>query len=342
MRCGKTTALGVLKRLVCRALQAANISAAAVFRTVEAMQPTLLVDEADTFLGKHDDLRGIINSGHSKDGTVVKVDGDDNEPRIFATFAATAIAAIGHLPGTIEDRSIIIQMKRKKASERVMRLRGDRAPDLDDLARQCRRWIADNNIALAATDAEPPAILSDRAADGWRPLICIADRAGGDWPDLARHASIALSAAVDDEESIRVMLLKDIQTIFAARGVERLPSEAIVEDLYEMEDRPWLEYGKERKPITKTMLAKLLKPFKITPGNIKMKSGSVPKGYHFEQFQDAFERYLTVPTVPVGETPPFEGATCYRPQETAGNGHIETATGKVGVAVSNAPRPAGN
>ncbi len=165
MRCGKSTALNVLRRLVARALQAANISAAAVFRTVEALHPTLLVDEADTFLARHDELRGIINSGHEKHGTVVKVDGDDNEPRIFATFAATAIAAIGNMPGTIEDRSIIVRMKRKKPSEPVERLRGDRAPELDDLCRQVARWVADNLIALKAADAEPPAGLSDRAAD---------------------------------------------------------------------------------------------------------------------------------------------------------------------------------
>ena len=66
MRCGKTTALGVLRRLSFRALQAANISTAAVFRTIEAMRPTLLIDEADTFLAKSDELRGVVNSGHER------------------------------------------------------------------------------------------------------------------------------------------------------------------------------------------------------------------------------------------------------------------------------------
>ena len=49
-RCGKTTTLSLLSRLVPRPLPAANITAAAVFRTVEAAKPTLLLDEADTFI----------------------------------------------------------------------------------------------------------------------------------------------------------------------------------------------------------------------------------------------------------------------------------------------------
>lgn len=337
MRCGKTTALGVLKRLVCRPLQAANISAAAVFRTVEALQPTLLVDEADTFLGKHDDLRGVINSGHSKDGAVVKVDGEDNEPRVFATFAATAIAAIGHLPGTIEDRSIIIQMKRKKASEKVIRLRGDQTPDLDDLSRQCRRWVDDHMVALRASDAEPPAALSDRAADGWRPLNCIAELAGGEWPDLARQASVALMS-VDDEESIRVMLLKDIKAIFDAQAVDRLSSEAIVDDLRQMEERPWDEYGKARKPITKNKLADLLKPFGVRPGKVRIGS-LTPNGYRLEQFRDAFERYLSVRN---GEAPPLEVEQWNKPQKTAAFEAHQSGTLNGGVPVSNQPKPAEN
>lgn len=49
-RCGKTRALSLLAELVPRPLPAANITAAAVFRAVEKWTPTLLIDEADTFV----------------------------------------------------------------------------------------------------------------------------------------------------------------------------------------------------------------------------------------------------------------------------------------------------
>ena len=73
-RCGKTTLLGVLSELVSRPVVAANISASAFFRVIEEVRPTLLIDEADTFLQGNDELRGILNAGYSrKTAYVVRV-----------------------------------------------------------------------------------------------------------------------------------------------------------------------------------------------------------------------------------------------------------------------------
>jgi DNA repair photolyase len=57
-RCGKTSALTLLDALVKKPLTASNITPAALFRSVEEWRPTLLIDEADTFIRKSDDLRG--------------------------------------------------------------------------------------------------------------------------------------------------------------------------------------------------------------------------------------------------------------------------------------------
>ena len=46
----------------------ANVTAAAVFRVVEIQRPSLLIDEADTFLSENEGLRGILNSGHRQGG----------------------------------------------------------------------------------------------------------------------------------------------------------------------------------------------------------------------------------------------------------------------------------
>src|SRR5207249_4485289 len=70
-RCGKTTLLGILGKLVNRPVMAANISSPAFFRVIQEMQPTLLIDEADTFLRRKSDLRGILNAGNSRDTAYV-------------------------------------------------------------------------------------------------------------------------------------------------------------------------------------------------------------------------------------------------------------------------------
>jgi putative DNA primase/helicase len=65
-RCGKTTLLETIGAMVSRALMASNMSPAVIFRAVEAWTPALLIDEGDTFLHGNEELRGIINSGHSR------------------------------------------------------------------------------------------------------------------------------------------------------------------------------------------------------------------------------------------------------------------------------------
>jgi len=70
-RCGKTTLLSVLNRLANRPVAAANISPSAFFRVIEEMRPTLLIDEADTFLRGNDELRGILNAGYTRDTAYV-------------------------------------------------------------------------------------------------------------------------------------------------------------------------------------------------------------------------------------------------------------------------------
>src|SRR5713101_2563034 len=102
-RCGKTTTEDLTAALAKRALAAANITAAALYRTVEHFTPTLIVDEADTFLLNNLALRGIINSGHAR-ATACVVRSIGHEPRLFSTWGARMIALIGRLPATLEDR----------------------------------------------------------------------------------------------------------------------------------------------------------------------------------------------------------------------------------------------
>jgi len=79
--------LEVLTALSNKALLASSISASAIFRTVEKYRPTLLVDEADTFLKDNNELKGILNSGHTVGAAfVVRVNPETLEPERFSTW----------------------------------------------------------------------------------------------------------------------------------------------------------------------------------------------------------------------------------------------------------------
>ena len=111
--CGKTTLLTVLRELVQRPLPTSNISPAALYRCIEEYQPVLLIDEADTFAKLSDELRNILNAGHTRAmAYVVRTTGDNHEPKSFSTFGAKVLAAIGKMPPTIVSRSVQIKLKR--------------------------------------------------------------------------------------------------------------------------------------------------------------------------------------------------------------------------------------
>jgi len=291
--CGKTTLLTLLGALCPRPLTASNITAAALFRSVERWKPTLLVDEADTFLKNSDELRGVINSGHHRGSAfVIRTTGDDHEPRRFGTWAPKAVALIGKLPDTLSSRSIHVEMRRLEPDDSVEELRADKLQHLEPLQRQGWRWAQDN--AQALHDADPVVPLRMRDADNWRPLLAIAEVAGGEWLARAQRAAETLSASEDDQPR-GIQLLADIKGVFERLETDRLTSAGLVAQLTSMEERPWTEW-RDGKPLTKRQMANLLKPFGIQPRTVRI-ADETAKGYALGSFDDAFRRYLTVRSV---------------------------------------------
>jgi putative DNA primase/helicase len=298
MRCGKSTMLRTIGRLIPRPLPTANITPAAMFRVVEAAKPSLLIDEADSFAQENEELRGCINSSHCRlDAYVIRAvpAGDDYEARRFSTWAPMAIASIGRMASTIADRSIMISMERKAPGQTVARMRADRDDGFGELARKAARWVADHLEVLRSADPDVPRVLNDRAADNWRPLLAIADLAGGNWHDHARAAALALSTIDEDADTLGVQLLADIKTVFERTKAEAVWTEDLLRHLHAMSEAPWSEYGRQRKPISPRQLAALLKPFGIgTKGQVWNPSTRENKrGYMREQFSAAWGRYLS-------------------------------------------------
>ncbi len=285
-RCGKTTLLSVLYQLTWRPLAAANLTPAVAFRVIEAARPTLLIDETDTFVKENDELRGVFNSGHSRaTAFVIRCQGEDNQPRCFSTWAAIALAGIGKLPATLADRSIEIKLKRKTTSEPAQRLDRHARGALGEVARKIARWALDNRAKVQSAEPVLPGALDDRASDNWRPLIALADAAGGKWPGRARAAAVALSGRRNDD-GIAVAVLAAIKDLFAAQHTNRLGSKAIVAALTADPTARWSESNRGR-PLSEAQLARLLRPFEIYPTSF----GNA-RGYRLAECQDAFARYV--------------------------------------------------
>jgi len=293
--CGKTTALNLIGALVPKPLPSSNITAAAVFRGIEKWRPTLLIDEADTFIKNNDDLRGVINSGHSRRSAfVIRVTGDNLEPTRFTTWAPKAIALIGRLPGTLEDRSIQVRMERKGTGDKVERLRLDALDEFEPLGRRAWTWAQENLDRLRGADPDVPDGLNDREADNWRPLLAIADLAGGSWPERAREAARRLSGVVEDAPEESLQVLADVREAFREVGEEKLPTSVLLEELNELEESPWAESNRGRG-LNANQLAAFLRPFGVKSAPLWVGTGpggKMLRGYRWKDLKRPFERYL--------------------------------------------------
>lgn len=107
-----------------------------------------------------------------------------------------------------------------------------------------------------------------------------------------REAFAALETGTDLAAHGRgTQLLADLRDLFAALRLDKLASQRICEELARREDRPWPEC-RNGLPISPVQLAKLLKPYRITPRDVRLGT-EVLKGYCLEDFTDAFDRYLS-------------------------------------------------
>jgi hypothetical protein len=306
--CGKTTLLELLTELVARPVPGSNITPAATFRVIEAARPCLLIDEADTFLNDRDELRGVINSGHTRATAFVLRsvgEGPKQEVRKFSTWCPKALALIRDLPETLARRSIPIRLEMKLPSEYPEYVvAGDER--YRDLRRRLARWAEDHEDA-AAGDVELPPSLFNRKGDNWRPMLSIARAIGGDWPAEAERSAIALTGE-RREEGLASLLLADLRTIFANKGdPDALPSQVLAEELVALEDRPWPEFGWQRKPLTTHGLASQLRHFGVRPHEIWFGDKNL-RGYRREALASIWERYAPAGAPPGRTAIPLETA----------------------------------
>ena len=301
--CGKSQLLQVLGYLVALPLSAASFTASFLFRAIQAWRPTILIDEADTFIRDNDELKGLVNAGHTRAnafvGRTVAV-GDGHEPKLFDVWGAKAFAGIAlerHLPDATMSRGIVIVLRRKRSDETVSRLRHADRQIFSRTASKLARFSDDYSGQVRVARPQLPDELSDRAQDNWEPLLAIAECAGPAWVKRAIDAALMLSGAAEESTSIGNQLLSDIRDTFGKRAVSKISTMDLIEALTAYVEKPWATYNKGR-PLSPRQLARHLAAYDIRPKTVRQTDGT-PKGYDAAQFEDAFARYLAAtPALP--------------------------------------------
>ena len=300
--CGKSQLLTIVGYLVARPISAANSSPSFLFRSISMWRPTLLIDEADTFFADKDELKGMINAGHTRASAFVGrtvAQGDGHAPVLFDVWAAKALAGIALekiLSSATLSRGVIVGLRRKLPDEDVERLRHAPKELFATLASKLARFAEDYSEQVRKARPVLPDALSDRDQDNWEPLLAIAQCAGTDWLQSATKAAIALSASGDTSASAGNELLADIQQVFEKLKVEKIRTADLIDALISDEEKGWSTFN-HGKPVNPRQLAKLLATYGIRPKTVR-RGTETPKGYERAQFDDAFVRYLSPQKLP--------------------------------------------
>jgi len=295
---GKTRALEVLEVLTPAPLQTFNATIAAIFRLLREEQATLLIDECDAIFNpkavkENEDLRALLNAGYRRGNTVARVVGEGKKMKVerFPVFAATALAAIGDLPDTIQSRGIIVPMRRRAPDEEVASFRRRYVNGAaEDLRGWLAQWGEEQTDVLAESEPAMPDGIVDRAADIWEPLLAVADLAGEEWAHRARTAAVrVVKGRVAEDQSIGVQLLAAIREAIGAG--DRISSADLCARLNAVEEAGWGGWN-AGAGINQRDLARRLKPYGVESIRIRLPDGSTPRGYMAADFRDPFARYL--------------------------------------------------
>jgi hypothetical protein len=296
---GKTRALEISELLVPNAVEAINVTPAYLFRKVgdDKAKPTILYDEIDTVFGpkakENEEIRGLLNAGHRRGAVAGRcvVRGKTVTTEDIPAYCAVALAGLGWLPDTILTRAVIIRMRRRAPNEKVTAFRRRvHAPDGHKLRGELAAWAAKVVDTMAAARPAMPPGIEDRNADVWEPRLAIADAIGGDWPQRARDAAVALVAtSAEAEPSLGVRLLADMKTVFDQARSGALPTAHILTALIGLPESPWGDL--RGKPITDRALSTRLRQYGIRSKSVRI-GDRISKGYTREDFHDAWLRYL--------------------------------------------------
>ncbi|MFZ1886719.1 MAG: DUF3631 domain-containing protein, partial [Candidatus Binataceae bacterium] len=301
--CGKSTLLKVVKFLSRSAWLVARLSTSSFVRTLDRERRTLLLDEGDAFLNENEVMRNVLDGASDPDTANISMSiksGDDWAPAEFSVFVPIAIVSIGGLRRmqTVESRSIAVHLKRATRAELKKLSKGrhrDMKARLEPIAARAARWATDHIETLKGARPSLPDELSGRGQDRWEPLVAIADALSEGVGQVARAAATAECGAPADSDTLSITLLGDLRELLADRDAEKIASKALCEELAALEGRAWAEYGRARRPITQTQLARLLSAFQIVPKTVRLNDGSTPRGYELKDFSDVFARYLADP-----------------------------------------------
>lgn len=297
-RSGKTRLLELLSFVASNSRLVAHISPAALYRTVDAEKPTLLIDEAENLSSANSEYRPLLNAGYRRGQTVKRHNGD------YAVYCPKAFALIGDVHDTLRDRSIVVAMKRGEAGSRFVYATAEQEGAA--LREKLSAAISSKaqEIAEAVERFEGLSFLTDRDEEIWTPLFVLCRLLCPDRLDELKRAAADISAAktarprkyleLGDEEDeaqeqeYAIRVLRDMAAVMGDR--DQITTQEAIEKLRQIPTSPWRRFrgdGLKDGIEGGMVLSRLLSQFGIKSTTIRIApknlgTGSTAKGYKRE------------------------------------------------------------
>ncbi len=301
---GKSTCMAILRSFCARAWWASGVSPAIFKKRISVGHPTVLLDNWQTVFRGSDknQFTGFLLNGCDQARDVASFDhlSETSTANLWQTFCPKAFAGLESLPPSLARHSIPIVLQRRKPLEIVKSTFNLLVPgSTGKLTSWMQRWAQDHEERVATTfdgyELEGPMLpgLSPHQQNCARALLALAETIGGHWPQKARDALMEIFDDYNKSQSSPTQLLSDIRGAFARRGnQERIFTAELLEDLHDLDDRTWREYGKSGKPLAPQALSRILGPCFNIYSRSQRRGEEKLRGYQQSDFQEAWEQYL--------------------------------------------------
>ena len=302
-RCGKSLLLDILSELCKKSLKTSQPSSA-IYRWIQENKGTLFIDEIDT-LNREDrsEFYGILNQGFSsRSGGVLKMVGNNHTPTTFDVYCPKLFSGIGadNLTDTLRDRSIPIELQRKTEEVKTRRLIGTQPfyelemvaiglEQLDFDVEDNPYWSEDD--MLEVLDILSQTNKDDRAVDICIPIVTIASMGSPEWLEQTINACNNLTQRDTEEQSWEIELLGLCKKImFLQTGKTNIQSRELAIAINDFDESRFVNWN-NGNGINPSNVARALRSYGIKSKSIRQGT-DVSKGYEWNDFLDAFDRYL--------------------------------------------------
>lgn len=309
-RSGKTRCAEILSFICSNPSFSGAMTPAAVYREMAETQPTLFMDEAESLNSEAANaMRSILNMGYRKGAKVKRVIG--KQVLEFDTYCPKVFVLIGDVYDTLKDRSIIVRMKRADvASLEPFKYETQKAEGAA-LRDEITAVLEEKRFDILEFFTNFPGIkfLTDRDAEIWTPLFCVASMLCPErMEELSRVAvDMATEKTAEAEKYIQLLsteeeaatseydvrLLRDMCTII--NGNKHVPTVEALQMLKELPTAPWRKF--HGAGLTASQLSDILNRFGVRPQNVRSgkkgngdKYAKVVKGYKLEDVKKALAK----------------------------------------------------